>query len=146
MTAVAPSVAPSRPQVTYLDSSALVKLVVEEPETASLRAWLRRRPWSPPLTSELARVEVSRAVARSVPSALLIAQLVIARTHKVVLSAHVLDAAGMLPPTNLRTLDAIHLASAMALRPHVDAFVAYDKRLLTAAEDVGLPVAHPGAD
>lgn len=146
MTAVASSVGPSRPQVTYLDSSALVKLVVDEPETAILRAWLRSRPWSPRLTGELARVEVSRAVARAVPSALLIAQLVIARTQKVVLSPEVLDAAGMLPPASLRTLDAIHLASAMALRPHVDTFVAYDKRLLAAAEEVGLHVAHPGAD
>jgi hypothetical protein len=131
--------------VIYLDSSALVKLVVSEPETAELRAWLARRRQSPHATSDLARVEVARAVMRSEPTALLQAHQVVARLHKVVLSEPVLTTAAALQPPTLRSLDAIHLASALAVRRQLRAFVAYDDRLQDAARQLGLPVEQPGS-
>jgi hypothetical protein len=129
--------------VIYLDSSALVKLAVQESETAALKRWLRRRTKVARLTSDLARVEVARAVMRSAPTALLQAHQVVARLQTVVISGPVLDSAAALQPATLRSLDAIHLASAMALRPHLTAFVAYDQRLLDCAKDLGLPINSP---
>lgn len=127
----------------YLDSSALVKLAVEEAETKALTTWLRRRSRTPRLTSDLARVEVPRAVMRSTPTALLHAHQVVARLATVVMSGPLLDSAAALQPVGLRSLDAVHLASALALEPHLTAFVAYDHRLVDAASEIGLPVHSP---
>ena len=62
----------------------------------------------------------------------------------VTLDRELLEVAGKLTPPTLRSLDAIHLATALTLREELEAFVAYDERLLTAASDLGLPVASPG--
>lgn len=127
----------------YLDSSALVKLAVTERETAALGHWLFERSESVRVTSELARVEVPRAVMRTVPTALLQAHHVVARVRKVALTAQVLDTAASLQPESLRSLDAIHLASALALGPALTTFVAYDDKLLRVAGSFGLTVASP---
>ena len=127
----------------YLDSSALVKLAVTEPESAALRRWLAGQPNLVRVSSSVARVEVLRAVWRAEPTALPESYQIIQRTGEVGLSPEVLSkAAGVRPPA-LRSLDAIHLASALAIRPELTAFVAYDKRLLAAAREAGLPTASP---
>jgi predicted nucleic acid-binding protein len=59
------------------------------------------------------------------------------------LSREIAESAGTLSPPGLRSIDAIHLASALVLRRHLAAFVAYDKRLLAAAGEAGLPTASP---
>jgi predicted nucleic acid-binding protein len=110
--------------VIYLDSSALVKLALTEPESAALARWLAERADQPLVSSALHRAEVPRAVWRSEPGAL--------------------ENSATLPPQDLSPAQAIHLASALALRGHITAFVAYDDRLLAAAKDIGLPVASPG--
>jgi uncharacterized protein len=127
----------------YLDSSALIKLAITEPESAALRRWLAGQPNLVRVSSSVARVEVPRAVWRAEPTALPESYQIIQRTGEVGLSDEVLSkAAGVRPPT-LRSLDAIHLASALAIRPELTAFVAYDKRLLAAAREAGLPTASP---
>jgi uncharacterized protein len=69
---------------------------------------------------------------------------VIKRIAKVALSAAVLDDSATLPPQSLTAAQAIHLASALAVKRDLTAFVAYDESLLAAARDAGLPVASPG--
>lgn len=125
------------------DSSALTKLVVREQETAPLRAWLaacEEVAWS---ASSLTRVEVVRAVARAQAAAVPTARRLLAGMDLVPLGPDVLEAAADLGPPSLRSLDALHLATALSLGSALHAFVVYDERLAQAATDVGLPVVSP---
>lgn len=125
----------------YLDSSALVKLAVQESESEALRRFLRRRrPW---VSSALARTEVRRAVQPAGPKALAGASQVLARCDLVRVTNSVLDLAGALEPVELRSLDAIHLATAQLLGQDLSTFVAYDLRLADAARRLGHRVAAP---
>lgn len=127
----------------YLDSSALMKLVRQEAETAALRDWLISQPGLPVITSELGRVEVLRAARRAGSQALTEARAVIGDVDLVPLDRGVRDLACEIGDPLLRTLDALHLASALLLRDEVTAFVAYDERLATAARAAGLPSTSP---
>jgi predicted nucleic acid-binding protein len=130
--------------VIYFDTSALAKLVLSEPETPALNAWLDARSEALRVSSSLARVELVRAVRAEGDAAIRQATLILVELDEMPMTTDLLDAAGALA-FPLRSLDAIHLASALRIRAHLDAFVAYDKRLLTAADDMGLPTASPGA-
>jgi uncharacterized protein len=130
--------------VIYLDSSALVKLALTEPESASLADWLGERADQPLVSSALHRAEVPRAIWRAEPGALPRAYRLIRRVARVALTADVLDNSATLPPQALSPAQAIHLASALAMGGGITAFVAYDEDLLAAAADAGLPVASPG--
>jgi uncharacterized protein len=127
----------------YLDSSALVKLALTEPESAALARWLAERAGQPLVSSVLHRAEVPRAVWRTEPGALPRSYRVIKRIAKVALTADVLDTSATLPPQALSPGQAIHLASALVLKRDLSAFVAYDEPLLAAAADAGLQVASP---
>ena len=127
----------------YLDSSALVKLALNEPETAALTSFIAVRADQALVSSSLHRAEVLRAIWRAEPGALPRAQRMIRRVSLVTLSHDLLDNAATLPPGDLSTTAAIHLASALALKRDLTAFVCYDKQLLDAAESAGLPVASP---
>lgn len=127
----------------YLDSSALMKLVREEAETAALTAWLHPRPEVPVVTSELGRVEVMRAARRAGPESVIEARAVTADVDLVPLDHGVQNLACDIGDPSLRTLDALHLASAVLLREELTAFVTYDHRLINAADAAGLPVTMP---
>lgn len=127
----------------YLDSSAVVKLVRSEPGSAALVAWLGARAGVPVLTSALAEVEVPRAIRRSAPAALPAVPAALARLHRHEIDATVRAAAAAFPDAGLRSLDAIHLATAFQVGAELQAFVSYDTRLLEAAKQAGLPVACP---
>lgn len=129
----------------YLDSSALMKLVRREAETGALQTWLAERADQPAMTSELGRVEVLRAANRSGSRALAEAHAVIGDVDLVPLDRGVQDLATTVGGPYLRTLDALHLTSAIVLQDHLTAFVAYDDRLLGAAAAAGLPTWSPGA-
>jgi predicted nucleic acid-binding protein len=126
---------------TYLDSSAIVKLVVAEPESASLRQHLRRR--RPLVSSALARTEVLRALLDEGPEAGTRAHAVLARIDLLRVNDRVLGSAGTLLPAHLRPLDAIHLAGALQLGSDLGGLVSYDQRMLDAARDLGIDVASP---
>lgn len=126
----------------YCDTSALVKLILEEPESAELRRFLGRG--STLASSELVATELARGVLRRTTGAEPRVAAVLRTLSLVTLDRELLDLAGRLKPPTLRSLDAIHLATALMLREELEAFVAYDERLLTAASDLGLPVASPG--
>lgn len=125
----------------YLDSSALVKLVIEEDESAALLRYLRRRP--DPVSSALSRVEVMRAVGRQDEAARTRAEELLAFIQLLRVDDAILSEAASLRPHHLRSLDAIQLASARALRSDLDAVVAYDERLLEAAKLLGLETVSP---
>lgn len=127
----------------YLDSSALVKLALAEPESAALAGWLAERAEYALVSSALHRTEVLRAIWRSEPGALPRGQRIIRRVGRVALSHDVLDNAATLPPGRLGTAGAIHLASALAIKRDLVSFVAYDVPLLDAAREAGLPVDSP---
>jgi predicted nucleic acid-binding protein len=127
---------------TYLDPSAIVKLVVAEPESVALRTYLRRR--QPLVSSALARTEVRRAVLREGPTALVRSDRVLERINLVRVSDRVLSVAGELMPADLRSLDAIHLATALELGPDLGRLVTYDQRMRSAARHLGLTTAAPG--
>lgn len=127
----------------YLDSSALVKLVLTEPESRALIQWLAERADLALVSSALHRTEVPRAVWRADPSALPRSLRQMRGVDKVAVSTSILDSASVIPPQTLRSGDAVHVASALSIRRQLTAFVAYDKRLLAAARDAGLPTASP---
>jgi uncharacterized protein len=131
--------------VIYLDSSALVKLAVTEPESAALARWLAERADQPLVSSSLHRAEVPRAVWRAEPGALPRSYRLIKRIARVALTADVLDNSATLPPQGLNPAQAIHLASALALKRDLTTFVAYDEILLAAARESGLAIASPGS-
>jgi len=123
----------------YLDTSALVKLVQRESESAVLRRYLRSHRDDVRLTSALARTELLRAVAAGGPEAIAHARRLLARVNQVALDRDVLDDAGTLAPgTALRSLDAIHLAAARTAAPDLRAVVTYDARMAAAATAISL--------
>jgi predicted nucleic acid-binding protein len=131
--------------VIYLDSSALMKLIRMENETAALRDWLDERPEQPVVSSELGRVEVLRAARRVGGRALIEAWAVVGDIDLVPLDRAVQDLASDIGDPLLHTLDALHLASAVLLSDELTVFIAYDQRLSSAAQAAGLVVATPGA-
>lgn len=124
----------------YLDSSALLKLIRRERETQALLEWLQSRPGEPAVTSELGRVEVLRAARRVGGRAPSEARAVMGDLDLVPLDRSVQDLAVDVGGPRLRTLDALHLASAVLLGAALTAFVAYDHRLADAARSAGLDI------
>lgn len=131
----------SAERAIYLDSSAIVKLVVRESESRALRVYLRRR--APYVSSALARTEVLRAMLPLGAAAGLRADDVLRRIELIRVGTEVLSHAGTLLPANLRSLDAIHLATALLLGRALRAVVTYDARMASAARTLMLPVAAP---
>ncbi len=125
----------------YLDSSALVKLVIRERESGALRRYLASEPTR--VSSSLARVEVPRASRHHGEAALVRARRLLERIGLVRLDDVLLDTAGSLDLAGLRSLDAIHLATAQALGDELAALVTYDARMAEAARLLGLPVRAP---
>jgi predicted nucleic acid-binding protein len=127
----------------YLDSAAIVKLVHAENETHALREWLDERIDSPWTSSALLEVEAFRALARYAPEAASRLPPVLDLMNLVDVDTGIRILAQTVRPATVRSLDAIHLATALRVRPA--SFVTYDKRLADAARDTGLSVEMPGA-
>lgn len=127
--------------IVYLDSSAIVKLVVREPESGALMRFLKKHPRR--VTCGLARTEVPRAVRHLGAAAVRRARSTLRNIDLIRLDDTLLDAAGMLGPSVLRSLDAIHLAAAQAVSPALDAIVTYDARMAEAALGLGFVVESP---
>ena len=127
----------------YLDSSGFVKLLVEEAESAAVRTFLANHG-ARRVSSALLRAESLRAVRHLGPDALATVREGLRRVDLIGIDDRILDAAGTLEPKVLRTLDAIHLATAMAVGDDREAIVTYDERMIDAARLLGLPTATPG--
>lgn len=129
--------------VAYLDSSAILKLVLAEAESDALRAWTDDRET---VTScALARTEVLRAVRRFDADVHARARSVLDGLDLLSIDDEILDSAATLDPDVLRSLDAIHLAAARSLGDDLSAIVTYDDRMLEGARLLGLPTERPGS-
>lgn len=129
-------------EVAYLDTSAAVKLLMSERESPALRRWLRRRPQR--ASAALLKVELVRVARRAdVPRLIPEARKLLAGVHLIRLDDALLERAADLDPTDLRSLDSIHLAAATSLGDDLAAVVSYDDRMLAAASSLGLPIASP---
>ncbi len=129
-------------RVAYLDTSAFVKLVVAEPESRSLQRFLAR--WPERTSAALLRAEAVRALRRAGHDAHVGAARRLLRTIRLVRTDEaLLDRAGDLTPRELRSLDAVHLATALALGADLGVVVTYDQRLAGAAVEQGLLVQSP---
>ncbi len=126
--------------IWYLDSSAFMKLVRAEPETDALVRWLRNRPTC---SSDLLRTEVRRAVIDEPTSTRQLCESAIGALTLVRLTPEIFDRAGETPGARLRSLDALHLEAARALRADLAGIVTYDRRLTSAALDLDIAVAAP---
>lgn len=122
----------------YLDSSAIVKFAVAEPESDALQAWREQLATDDVLmTCELAVAEVLRAV-RRVAGDVTVALAHLDALEQLTMDRDLMLAAGGVPPAGIRTLDAIHLAAAQAVGEDLAGLVTYDDRMTTAAQAVGL--------
>ncbi|MGH3828557.1 MAG: type II toxin-antitoxin system VapC family toxin [Pseudonocardiaceae bacterium] len=128
----------------YLDTSAFVKLVWSELESDALSRFLMGRPATPLVSSNLITVETRRTAAREDPSALARADLLLTRIGRIGMTPSLIESASRLPDRSLRSLAAIHLATALLLRENLDVVLTYDKSLAAAAEAHHLPVDSPG--
>ena len=127
----------------YLDTSAAAKLVHDEDETPELSLFLTERAGNPLFSSALLLPELLRAVSRHDVGLTPRAHTVLQRIMRVPLAHEILSEAATIGGPSLRTLDAIHLATAAGFTERLTAFITYDKRLAAAAAAVGLPVAAP---
>ena len=130
----------------YLDSSAIIKLIIREPETDALADALQR--WPDRVSAALARVEVHRALRRAgrPKAAHVRADTVLDALVLIRLDEPVLARAAAFTTPQMRSLDAIHLAAALTIGDDPDALITYDVRLARVAAQEGLTVLHPGVD
>jgi predicted nucleic acid-binding protein len=129
--------------VIYLDTSALVKLVFEEPESAALASWLDEEPDVPKMSSEVSTIELIRTCRQRDEGALPGARQVLAGLDMLPMRSDVVEGAALARPVELRGLQAVHLASALTVAEVLRYFVVYDARLHSAAEGAGLRVHAP---
>lgn len=126
----------------YVDTSALVKAVIQEEHSDAFRKW-HAGISAPLVTSDLARAELPRAVRRADSTQAVRARAVLDRMTILVVTTELFQAAARLEPTSLRTLDAVHLACALDLGDDLEGLVAYDDRLLEAAQAYGVATITP---
>jgi predicted nucleic acid-binding protein len=128
----------------YLDSSAFVKVLIAEPESGALRKFLSDGPERRGSSARI-RAEALRAVRQLGSVALATVREGLRGVDLIAIDDRILDAAGILEPAILRTLDAIHVATALAMGDDLSAVVTYDDRMTEAARLLGLPTVSPGS-
>jgi len=127
----------------YADTSAVIKLLVEESHSKAFAAFYDAHADAEWVSSALLRIELTRAVTRAMPALLPDARDLLLAFSFLVIDDDIVEAAMNEPDRGLRSLDAIHLAAARILGEDLDAIVSYDDRLLKAATDAGLPTVSP---
>jgi predicted nucleic acid-binding protein len=128
--------------VFYVDTSALLKLIVAEGESEAMRHWMDTATGRV-LGNDLLRTELLRAVRRSVPAREAMAHAILESVLLIRLRRATFEAAATTEPRDLRSLDALHLASALEFRGDLEGIVTYDERLAEAAEANGITVISP---
>lgn len=134
---------PTNGEIVYLDSSAFVKLFLPEPDSRALTRYLASRPHR--VSATLLRTEVLRTAVRAMlsPQRMLLVRALLETVTFIPADLTLSDEAGTLHPPELRSLDAIHLATARSLGTRLAAVVSYDQRLAGAAAWYGMPVEAP---
>ena len=128
----------------YADTSAVIKLLAEETDSKAFAAFYDDHGDAEWVSSALLRIEVVRAVARAVPARLPDARDLLTAFSYIAIDDEIVDGAMNEPDRGLRSLNAIHLATARILAPELDGLLSYDDRLTKAATDAGLRVLSPG--
>jgi predicted nucleic acid-binding protein len=131
----------SQSSLVYLDTSAASKLIFDESETEALRAFLCE--WPRQVSSQLVEIELTRTVRRKAQGRIVLLDNVFANMYLRPIGDDVVILAGLVEPATLKSLDAIHLATAVLLREAIGCFVTYDTRLAEAGRAIGLPVVAP---
>lgn len=126
--------------IAYIDASALVKLVLAEPESLEMARWYVESERV--ATSRIGIIETRRAVARR-PHDPVHLDRVLSGIEVISVTTRLGERAASIAPANVRTLDAIHLATALGIGTNLTSFVTYDDRMAAAARDLGLPVVSP---
>jgi predicted nucleic acid-binding protein len=129
--------------VIYFDTSALLKLVFDETESAALVEWLTAMTDIPKVSSDLSTVELLRTCRRVDEGAVEGANFLLGGIDLLPIDRGIVEMAASLVPSDLRSLDAIHLASALSVKADLTALVAYDVRLCSAAAEAGVEVVSP---
>jgi predicted nucleic acid-binding protein len=127
----------------YIDTTAALKLLAEESHSRAFAAFYDESTGASWVSSALLRIEVTRAVSRVMPAALPDARALLLAFDYVSIDDEVVDAAMNEPDRMLRSLDAIHLATARVLGPDLEGLATYDDRLAAAAKDAGIAVVDP---
>ena len=127
----------------YADTSAVIKLLVEETDSKAFAAFYDAHSDAEWVSSALLRIELTRAVARAMPALLPDARELLLAFSCIAIDDDIVEGAITEPDRGLRSLDAIHLATARILAPELDALVTYDDRLPRAATDAGLVIVSP---
>jgi uncharacterized protein len=127
----------------YVDTSAAVKLLVEERNSTAFAAFYDAHDDAEWVSSALLRIELTRAVLRAVPALLPDARELLLAFSYIAIDDEIVDGAMNEPDRGLRSLGSIHLATARILAPELDGLLTYDDRLSKAATDAGLPVVSP---
>jgi predicted nucleic acid-binding protein len=127
----------------YADTSAVIKLLAEESHSKAFAAFYDSQADAEWVSSALLRIEVARVVARAAPALLPDARDLLSAFSYIAIDDEIVEAAMNEPDRALRSLDAIHLATARVLGPDLDGLVSYDIRLATAASDAGLVALSP---
>jgi uncharacterized protein len=127
----------------YADTSAVIKLLVEETDSRAFAAFYDAHADAEWVSSALLRVEVTRAVARALPALLPEARDLLPAFTYVAIDDDIIEGAMDEPDRGLRSLNAIHLATARIFAPELDAIATYDDRLIRAAAEAGLETVSP---
>jgi uncharacterized protein len=127
----------------YADTSAVIKLLAEEKHSMALAGFYDEHTDAEWVSSALLKIELTRAVTRVMPVLLPDARDLLRAFSYVSIDDDIVEGAMNEPDRGLRSLDAIHLATARIFGDELDALVSYDDRLLRAAEEAGLPTASP---
>ncbi len=127
----------------YADTSAVIKLLVEETDSEAFAAFYDAHAEAEWVSSALLRIELTRAVTRAVPALLPDARDLLLAFSSIAIDDDIVEGAMNEPDRGLRSLDAIHLATARILAPELDGLITYDDRLLRAAGDAGLATVTP---
>lgn len=130
----------------YADTSAVIKLLVEETHSQVFAAFYDSHTDDEWVSSALLRIELTRTVTRAMPALLPDARDLLTAFSYIAIDDDIVEGAMNEPDRRLRSVDAIHLATARLLAPELDGVVTYDDRLTTAATDVGLTTVAPGTD
>ena len=127
----------------YADTSAVIRLLVEEADSRAFATFYDTHADAEWVSSALLRIELTRAVMRAMPALLPDARDLLLAFSSIAIDDDIVEGAMNEPDRSLRSLDAIHLATARILAPELDGLLTYDDRLSKAATDAGLPVASP---
>ena len=127
----------------YADTSAVIKLLAEETHSTALARFYDRHTDAEWVSSALLKIELTRAVTRVMPALLPDARDLLRAFSYISIDDDIVEGAMNEPDRGLRSLDAIHLATARIFADELDALVSYDDRLLRAADEAGLPTASP---